>query len=176
MPVIAAILGAIATGLVYWLIWGKGVDYIEQRWRAGRDAKRDATRRQATITSERLAPLRSVDDPRDGATILMLLVARLRGDPTPEQVATVETEMRAVLGLNTEVTGRLAYARFAASQDLAFEDAVEDVAPKLKQALTGAEIEDLLAMLGRVATVHDGPTARQQTALDFAARRLRAPR
>ena len=90
MPVVAAIVGAVLTGLYYWLIWGKGLEYIESRVQRSRDAKRDAQRRAAAKDAQSFAPLRSLSDARDAAAVLMFLVARQRGVPTPEQIAAIE--------------------------------------------------------------------------------------
>ena len=60
MPVVAAVIGAIMTGLFYWLMWGGGLNYIDARIRQSSDRKRDAQRRAATIERQRMAPLRSI--------------------------------------------------------------------------------------------------------------------
>jgi hypothetical protein len=35
MPILAAIVGAITTGVIYWMIWGGGMEYVSQRLSAG---------------------------------------------------------------------------------------------------------------------------------------------
>ena len=175
MPVIAAIVGAVLMGLFYWLIWGQGLQYIDMRLRASRDRRRDARNRAAAIENQRLAPLRSIADARDAAAVLMVLVARERAVPTPEQVAAIEREMREVLGFGAELNTRLTYATFAAEQANSVEDAVDVLAPLFRERLTAAEREDLFGMLRRVAEVHGGPTAAQERAIEYAERRLRQP-
>jgi hypothetical protein len=131
MPIIVAIVGAVVTGLFYWLIWGRGLDYIEHRWRASSDRRRETRRRGAALEQRRLAPLRTVSDARDAAIVLMLTVARQRGVPTPEQIAVVERSMREVLGFAGDVTERLTAATFIADQVAPAEDAVDHLAPLL---------------------------------------------
>jgi hypothetical protein len=111
MPLIGAIVGAIVTGLFYWLMWGGGMQYIDARMRQSRDRKREAEQRAAAIEKQRMAPLRSIADARDAAAVLMVLVASQRGVPTPEQNAAIEREMREVLGFGAELDGRMAYAK-----------------------------------------------------------------
>jgi hypothetical protein len=173
MPIIGAIVGAIVTGLFYWLMWGGGLDYIDARLRQSRDRKRDAEGRAAAIEKQRMAPLRSIADARDGACVLMVLVAAQRGVPTPEQNAAIEREMREVLGFGAELTGRIAYAKFAAEQALSAEDAVDSLAPLFRSKLAAEEREELFGMLRRVAEVHGGPIPAQERAIERAERRLR---
>jgi len=54
------------------------------------ESRKDAARLAKARESERTAPLRAVDDPRDAAVILMLLMARVGGDPTREQIAAMD--------------------------------------------------------------------------------------
>jgi hypothetical protein len=173
MPVIAAIAGAVMTGLFYWLMWGGGLQYIDVRMQQSRDRNRDAERRAAAIENQRMAPLRSIADARDGAAVLMVLVASQRGVPTPEQNAAIEREMREVLGFRAELNGRLAYARFAAEQALSAEDAVDALAPLFRSNLTGEEREELFGSLRRIAEVHGGPIAPQERVIERTERRLR---
>jgi hypothetical protein len=162
MPVVAALAGAVLTGLFYWLIWGRGLDYLELRWRESRDRKRDTARRAAALEAQRSVPLRSIADPRDAATVLMALVARQRGVPTPEQSALIALEMRQILELDREVPHRLAFAMFAAEQAAVPDEAVAALAPLLRDKLTPSEREDLLGMLQRVAELHGGATDGQE--------------
>jgi hypothetical protein len=173
MPVVAAVIGAIMTGLFYWLMWGGGLDYIDARIRQSSDRKRDAQRRAAAIERQRMAPLRSIADARDAAAVLMVLVASQRGVPTPEQNAAIEREMREVVGFGAELTGRIAYAKFAAEQALSAEDAVDALAPLFRSNLTAGERKELFGMLRRVAEVHGGPIPAQERVIERAERRLR---
>jgi hypothetical protein len=175
MPIAGAILGAVLTGLFYWLMWGGGLNYIDARLQQSRDRKRDLERRAGALENQRMAPLRSICDARDGAVLLMLLVASQRGVPTPEQLSAIEGEMRDVLGFGSELSGRLAYAKFAAEQVLSTEEAVDALVPLFRSMLTRTESEDLFAMLRRVAEVHGGPILPQERVIERAERRLSAP-
>jgi hypothetical protein len=173
MPVIMAILGAVFLGLFYWLMWGQGLEYIEHRWTTARKRRSDAEARAKSLESQQMAPLRSIDDPRDGAVVLMILMGRIRGVLTPEQQAAIEDEMRHVLDLEGEVTARFLYSQFAAEQVRDFDKALDGLAPLLREKLGRTERADLLAMLQAVATVHGGPTHEQDKALGRVTRLIR---
>ena len=81
MPIIALILSTLVFWLLYWFIRMGGLDHLRER----SAQRKEEARRHAAREAARLAPLRAVDDPRDAAAILMLLVARADGDPTREQ-------------------------------------------------------------------------------------------
>jgi hypothetical protein len=172
MPIIGAIVGAVVTGLFYWLLWGGGLQYIDARLQQSRDRKRDAERRAAAIENQRMAPLRSISDARDAAVLLMLLVAGERGVPTPEQLEAIGREMRDVLGFGAELDGRLAYAKFAAEQALSAQDAVDALVPLFRCTLSADERQDLFDMLRRVAEVHGGPIPLQERVIERVERRL----
>jgi hypothetical protein len=107
--------------------------------------------------------------------LLMVLVAQQRGVLTPEQVGVIEHEMQKVLGLAEDLRPRFAFARFAAEQASAIEDAVDAVAGLLRENLSPSERSDLLAMMQRVAQVHAGPTAEQERAIAYTERQLTRP-
>src|SRR5262245_54919193 len=82
MPAIILVVSTLVFWLIYWFVQMGGVDrFVELVAR-----RRDAARRAEARESERSAPLRAIDDPRDAATVLMLLIPR-GGDPTQAQVA-----------------------------------------------------------------------------------------
>jgi hypothetical protein len=172
MPVIGAIVGAVTTGLVWWLFFGRGLEYIDHRLSAAGAARRRARSRATAEAIQRTAPLKSVADPRDAAAILMMLACLQRGVPTPEQAAAVEAEMRGVLALGDETAPRAAAARFAAEQSPCVDSALEHLAPLLRANLTGEERRDLVAMLERVAAVHGGPTPEQERLINLVARAM----
>lgn len=172
MPVIGAILGAVTTGLVWWLFFGRGLEYIDHRLSTAGAARRRARAHAAAEEARRTAPLTAVADPRDAAVILMMLACLQRGVPTPDQEAAVEAEMRGVLGLGGETPSRVAAARFAAERAPGVDSALEHLAPLLRAHLTGEERRDLVAMLERVAAVHCGPTAEQDRLINLVARAM----
>jgi len=83
MPVVALILSTLAFWLIYWFIRMGGLDHIHSIFARRRE---DARRVQAR-DRERTGALRAVDDPREAATVLMLLMARVGGDPTREHTS-----------------------------------------------------------------------------------------
>ena len=91
-----------------------------------------------------------------------VLVARQRGVPTPEQKATIERQLEEVLALGGEIPHRMSLAMFAAEKATAPDEAVDELAPMLRSALTTAECNELFDMLSRVAEVHGGPTPEQE--------------
>src|SRR5215210_3632689 len=106
----AAIFGAVVTGLMYWLIWGKGLEYLEYRWRAAATNRRDEKNRAEAQARQRMAPLHSIQDSRDAATALMIGVAQERGVITPEQIMAIKREMGDVLGLFEDRPARFSFA------------------------------------------------------------------
>src|SRR5262249_47242913 len=105
------------------------------------------------------APLRAVDDPRDAATILMLLIPRGR-DATPKQIAVVEETMRAVFGFDHELNERLAHARFMASRAQSFAQAAGVFADLFNKRLTDEERRQLVGLVQEIARI-DGPSTTQ---------------
>jgi hypothetical protein len=174
MPVVLTIVSAIVSGTFLWLIWGGGFGYIDHKLRARDLRNADAKRWRATEERRRLSPLRSISDPRDGAAILMFLVARARSVPTPEQIAVIEHEARTVLEFGDDLHSRLVYAGFAAEQVPSVEVAFETLEALFAKALNRSERADLIAMLEQVAAVHAGPTPEQERTIRFAQRRLAA--
>jgi uncharacterized tellurite resistance protein B-like protein len=149
MPIIALILSTLAFWLLYWFFSMGGFDHLMQR---SAQRKEEARRREAREAA-RIAPLRAVDDPRDAAAILMLLMARVQGDPTREQIATIEDRLRTVFGFEHELAERMTQARFIARQVDSFEQAARVFAELFKRQLTSHERLQLVAMLEEVARI-----------------------
>jgi uncharacterized tellurite resistance protein B-like protein len=147
MPVIALILSTLLFWLIYWFVRMGGMDHLQERWAKRKDEAKKLAAREAS----RLAPLRAVDDPRDAAAVLMLLVARAHGDPTREQIAAIESKLRTVFGFERELTERMTQARFIARQADSFEQAAGVFADLFKRQLTGDERQHLIEMLEEVA-------------------------
>lgn len=175
MPIIGALLGAVALGLVYWIMFGGGLSYIDALLSTRQERKRreeNARRRVESDLDATKAPLRSIADPREAATVLMLALARSRGEITPEQIAVVTDRMGTVLGFGDDLDHRLGYCRFAAEKLAAPEAAIDEVAPLLRGALDPHEKEELRAMLDQVAALHGGPTDRQERFVGTLMRRV----
>jgi uncharacterized tellurite resistance protein B-like protein len=160
MPVIALILSTLAFWLLYWFFQMGGFDHFLNR---SAQRKEEARRSQAREAS-RLAPLRAMDDPRDAAAVLMLLMARAHGDPTREQIAIIENKLRTVFGLEHELAERMTQARFIARQTDSFEHAAGAFADLLKSKLTSDERRQLIEMIEEVAR-NEGPSQTQIEAI-----------
>ena len=94
----------------------------------------------------------------------MVLIARQNGDPTREQFAFIEEQLRAVFGFDREVTERMTHARFMAAQAESFAQAAAVFAALFRQRLTDAECRELLDMIEDVAR-HEGPSEQQADAI-----------
>jgi len=132
---------------LYWFIQMGGLDHFQKR----AAARKEEARRQESREKARLAPLRAVDDPRDAATILMLLIARANGDPTRERIALIEHKLRTVFGFERELTERMTQARYIAKQTDSFEQASAVFTDMFNKRLTREERQDLVEMLEEVA-------------------------
>jgi len=158
MPVILLVVSTLAFWVMYWFIRMGGLDHLtEQSARRKRDAERAKARE-----TERLAPLRAVDDPRDAATILMLLIPRGR-DPTRAQLAAVQETLRGVFGFDRDLAERLTHARFMATRAESFEEAANVFTELFKKRLTAAERRELVDMVEAIAMI-DGGTSEGQSA------------
>lgn len=158
MPIIATILSGLFFWGVYWFIFMDGHKAVGNMLTGRRNAKR----RAAALDAQARAPIASIVDPRDAATVLMYLVARQKGDYSAAQLSAIEAEMRGVLTLDGDLTERQSYARFACTKTPSVTVAIQDVAPLLNDRLTPAEREDLFDMVDRVANI-DGPPNDEQT-------------
>ena len=160
MPVIALIVSTLLFWLLYWFFQMGGLDHI----RDSMQRKRDEARRKIALETEQLAPLAAVEDPRDAAIVLMLLIARNGDAPTREQYAAIEQMARSTFGFERELTERMAHARFVAGRAESFEQAIGLFSNLLKSRLTEAERRQLVAMVEKIAA-HDGPSATQSDAI-----------
>jgi hypothetical protein len=159
MPIILMILGLLAITLLFWLVRMGGIDHfrrqkVQQQEKAAREAVRERLR---------TAHLRTVEDPRDAAAILMLLLAREQGDPTREQIWLIEDKLRG-LGITQDLPERMAKARFNARETESFHLAARVLAILFRNRLTDAERRELVAMLEEVARA-SGPSESQTEAI-----------
>jgi hypothetical protein len=160
MPIIVAVLGTLLLWVAFWFIRFGGLQVLQARAAQRKEEARRATTRETA----RLAPLRAIDDPRDAAAILMVLIARQNGDPTREQIGFIEERLRTVFGFERELTERMTHARFIAAQAESFAQAAHVFATLFRQRLTEAERSELLDMIEDVAR-HEGPSAQQIDAI-----------
>jgi uncharacterized tellurite resistance protein B-like protein len=167
MPVIALILSTLVFWVIYWFFRMGGLEHIQE----ARAQRRDAERKRKALESQRSAPLQAIDDPRDAAIVLMLLVASKSNAPTREQHAAIEETARAVFGFERDLAERMTLARFAASRADDFEQAVGLFANLLRSRLSDAERRQLVEMVEAIAA-HDGPSEPQREAIDTLKRRF----
>ena len=167
MPIIALVLSTLAFWMFYWFVRMGGVDHI----RASSEKRKEEARRAAARERERTACLRAVDDPREAATILMLLIARVGGDPTKEHITAIERLIRVTFGFERELTERMTAARFIASRAEGFEQAAGLFSDLFNARLTTGERQELLGMLEEIAAV-DGPSTAHNEAVELIKRRI----
>jgi uncharacterized tellurite resistance protein B-like protein len=147
MPIIALIISSLAFWFLFWFFRMGGLEQMREASARRKDAARVAKARE----SERLAPLRAVDDPRDAAVILMLLMARVGGDPTREQIAAIEQIVASVFGPDYDVAERTRQARFIAGRADSFEQAAGLFTDMFIKRLTREERQQLVRMVEEVA-------------------------
>jgi hypothetical protein len=167
MPIVALILSSLALWTVYWFVRMGGIDHF----RAKQAQRNEADRLAKAQAAARDAPLRTVDDPRDAAVILMLLMAREGGDPTREQIAAIEGIARATFGFEHDLRDRMAQARFIASRAIGFAQAAVVFADLFNKRLTVDEKRQLVDMVEEVANF-EGPHEAHADALGVLARRV----
>jgi uncharacterized tellurite resistance protein B-like protein len=166
MPVVVLLASTLVFWVIYWFIRMGGIDHF----RASSARRKEEARRALSRELERTAPLRAIDDPRDAATVLMLLIPRGR-DPTAQQVATIEKTMRGVLGFDHDVNERLTHARFIAGCAQNFAQAAGLFADLFSKRLTAEERRELVGMVEEIARI-DGPSAIQTAEIDVLKRRV----
>lgn len=166
MPIIAVILLTLAFWTLYWFVRMGGIDHFRARAAERKEHEKRAKSREAS----QIAPLRAVDDPREAALILMLLIPR-GGDPTAEQVAAIERNCRSVFEFHDDLTERLTQARFIAGHAGSFERAAKVFAELFRKRLTTDERQELAGMIEEVAEL-DGPSQTQIDAIASLKHRL----
>jgi len=166
MPIIAAVVPTLAFCTLYWFVGMGGINH----WRERAAQRKEAAQKSQNQAFARSVQLRAVDDPRDAATILMLLIPRGR-DPTSEQIARIEATVRDTFEFGPELVARMTQARFIAGAAESFEQAVKVFADLFKKGLTAAELLQLVSMVEEIAHC-DGPTQTQIEAITMLQQRL----
>lgn len=178
MPFIGALLGAIMTGLMWWLLFGNGKEAIDY-WLDQRNArKNDATSTTEANTgreNERRAALRTLQDPREAAIAVMVAVAEARGDLTAEQTHEIRAQMRTVLGYADRLDDHIVLARHASRTAGKAEAVIDETVGLFLSCLTVAERGDLIGMVEAVAALHGGGTDAQLGLIARLKRRLGLP-
>jgi hypothetical protein len=160
MPIVVLIASTLLFWVIYWFIRMGGIDHV----REGAARRKDEARRAQSRELEQTAALRAVDDPRDAATILMLLIPRGR-DPTANQIVTIHQTMRTVFGFDHDADERFTHARFIAGRAQSFAQAAGLFAGLFNKQLTAEERRELVAIVEKIAQV-DGPSANQAADID----------
>jgi uncharacterized tellurite resistance protein B-like protein len=167
MPILALILSTLAIWTVYWFVRMGGIDHF----RAKRAQRKDAERLVRARAAERGAPLRAIEDPRDAAIVLMLLMARENGDPTREQIKAIENIVRTTFGFEHELAARMTQARFIASRADSFAQAAALFGDLFNKKLTVDEKHELVEMVEKVAIL-DGHSEAHAQAVEVLVRRV----
>jgi uncharacterized tellurite resistance protein B-like protein len=166
MPIVLLVASTLVFWMIYWLIRMGGVDHFREQYARRKEEARRAQAREM----ERAAPLRAIDDPRDAATVLMLLIPRGR-DPTAKQIAAIEETMRVVFGFDHDANERLTHARFIASCAQSFAQATVLFADLFNKRLTAEERRELVGIVEEIARI-DGPSAIQTEEIDVLKRQV----
>ena len=166
MPVIVLVVGTLTFWVIYWFIHMGGVEHFRER--AAR--REDEARRAKARELEQTAPLRAIDDPRDAATVLMLLIPR-GSDPTHAQIAAIRETMRDVFGIDRDLIERFTHARFLAGCAESFEQAAGLFAHLFKKQLTAHERRELVDVVEKIARL-DGPSDGQAAAIEVLKRQV----
>jgi hypothetical protein len=159
MAFILLALAILILGVVAWCL-GLGIRHFQ---RQTTQQQQEKAAREAVRERMRTAHLRTVDDPREAAAILMLLIAREQGDPTREQIWLIEDKLRG-LGLTDDLPARMAQVRFVARQTESFHVAARTFAIMFRNRLTDDERRQLVDMLEEVART-EGPSDSQNEAI-----------
>ena len=167
MPIIGLILSALVSGLAFWFFRSGGLDQLLARQALRKDMQRIARARK----SEHEAPLHAVEDPREAATVLMLLMAREGGDPTREHIAAIEKIVRTHFGFADDLGERMTQARFIAGRARSFAHAITLYADLFNKKLTHDEKRELIDMVEEVANFEGGGEA-HAAEVDGLARRI----
>jgi hypothetical protein len=166
MPVILLVISTLAFWGIYWFVRMGGVDHVREASARRKEQERRAKARE----QEQAAPLRAIDDPRDAATILMLLIPRGR-DPTDKQIAVIEDAMHRVFGFEQDLNDRLTHARFIAGRAQSFAEAAGLFADLFNKRLTPDERYQLVGLIEDVARL-DGMSTAQTEDIEVLKRKL----
>lgn len=175
MHILLAVLGALMSGLFMWVVWGNGMEVINH-WLDQRASKAKTQKDAKAIADARdrarRAPLRSIEDPREAAMVLLTKLAMLRGEITAEQNLLLSKIAMDRLGLPGKPEHHTALAAFAAKGAPDGDAVVADLSPLFHVRLNAEERDDLFAMMDEIASLHGGPTEAQEAMIERLAKRL----
>jgi uncharacterized tellurite resistance protein B-like protein len=167
MPIVLVILSTLAFWSLFWFVRMGSIEHVQ----ATRTRRKEEARLTEARAVSRNAPLRAIDDPREAATILMLLIARTTGDPTREQIAAIEAIVQGTFGFGQELAAHMTQARFIASRADSFEQAAAVFADLFNKRLTADEKQQLVDMVEKIAWL-DGPSEAHAQAVGVLTRRV----
>jgi hypothetical protein len=170
MPIIGLILSTVVIWAAYWFFRMGGLEHMQ----AQRAARKDTERVKRARESERIAPIRAVEDPRDAALVLMVLMACEGGDPTREHIAEIEKIAGTTFGFAHDLSTRLAHARFIASRADSFAQAAALLSDIFNKKLTRDEKQQLVSMIRQVSDFEGGGET-HAAAIEGLSRRLGLP-
>ncbi|WP_284176924.1 hypothetical protein [Rhabdaerophilum sp. SD176] len=175
MPVILAILGALFSGFMMWMVWGNGMQVLNA-WIDARSARAKEKRDAQAIADAReraaRAPLRAIQDPREAALVLLSKLAMLRGEITAEQNVLLSRFVTERFGFEGKPEHHTTLAAFAARGAGEADSVVADLTPILHVALETEALDDLFRMMQEVAALHGGPTEAQERMIERTKSRL----
>jgi hypothetical protein len=143
--ILLLVLAIVALAVTTWFIRMGGMAEFQRR----RAQQQEKAAREAVRERLRTAHLRAVEDPRDAAAVLMLLLAREQGEATREQIWLIEDKLRG-LGVRDDLPERMAKVRFIAGQTESFHLAARVFAILFRNRLSEDERRQLVAMLEEV--------------------------
>ena len=115
-----------------------------------------------------------IETPNGAATLMLVAIAEVRGPITILERSIIERQLTSNLSLHAEATVELVdRAIDTVSVDSDPATVLDDVAHVLKHKTVSIERQQYIAMVQRVARAHDGPTKRQQAAIDKLVTRLK---
>lgn len=175
MHIIGALIGAILTGLMWWILLGNGREainmWLDSRAEKDRQAKGTADTLRAR-EQEKRAPLRAIADPREAATAILVAIAEARGTLTDEQRHEIRAQMRTVLGYADELDHHLAVAQHASRTAGSAATVIDEAAAMLEERLGDNERAEMLDMAIAIAALHGGATDAQEALLAKLRKRL----
>lgn len=169
MHIVGAIIGAVMTGIFWWILFGNGREAINY-WL---DKKNDETRAKQSASNslqareqERRAALRAIADPREAAVAVMIAVAESRGHMTDEQQAEIKAQMRTVLGFDNALEHHLTIAQHASRSASSPATVIDETADMFRRNLNRQELDELVSMVEAVCRLHGGPTDLQASLIE----------
>jgi uncharacterized tellurite resistance protein B-like protein len=114
--------------------------------------RRWSWRRKANVS-----PLDLVEDPREAATAMMVIVAQTDGALTGKECAVIQAQISEHFGATSRQADELlARGRWLVQHSVDASEVFRRLAPSIRKSCSAGEREDLIAMLKAVATA-EGP-------------------